>query len=73
MNIKKAKELRMSDGYIFQEEEWKRYHDFKPSIFQRIFWIFWPTLTSIKWNACKDVNFMDFSMNIAEKIKKEVK
>ena len=51
--------MHMSDGYTFQEEEWKRYHDFKPSIFQRIFWIFWPTQTSIKWQMYKDISIKD--------------
>lgn len=30
-------------------EEWEIYHNFKPSIFQKIVWIFWPTITYIKW------------------------
>lgn len=39
----------------FQKKEWERYHDLKPSIFQRICWIFWATQTSIKWQMYKDI------------------
>lgn len=38
------------------KEEWKRYNKFKPSSFQKVFWFFFPTMTSMKWKKYKNVN-----------------
>ena len=50
-----------SDGYTLLKAEWERYHNFKPSIFQRIFWVIYPTLTSVKWQRYKDISIEEFS------------
>lgn len=35
-------------------EEQERYCKFKPSIFQRIVWFFWPTSFYLKWKEANE-------------------
>lgn len=48
-----------SDGYILQKKEWSRYHNFKPSLLQKIVWFFFPSITSVKIERYKDVKIED--------------
>lgn len=41
--------MKMINGYIPTKVEWELYHNFVPSVFQRLFWLVWPTETYIKW------------------------
>lgn len=36
------------------KEEKERYNKFNPSIFQRVFWFFWPTTTYLRWKESKE-------------------
>lgn len=47
-------------GYIFTKSEWEIYHNFKPSIFQRIFWLFWPSMVYINWLRYRDFEWEDW-------------
>jgi len=48
-------------------EEYRTYREFKPSIFQKIFWILWPTINSEKWKTCQHIkkedcfNYVDYN------------
>lgn len=42
-------------------KEWEIYHNFKPSIFQKIFWFFWPTMFYIKYKKYRDISIEDVS------------
>lgn len=41
------------------QTEWERYHPFKPSVFQRIVWFFWPTMLSLKWERYRQLKKED--------------
>ena len=47
--------MKLKDNYVLCKFEWDMYHNFKPSIFQRIFWLFLPTETYIKWLRYRNV------------------
>lgn len=49
-----------SSGYVLTKKEWRRYHNFKPSLLQKIVWFFSPSLTSVNIERYKDVKIEDF-------------
>lgn len=46
-------------GYVYTDEVKerlkKKFKNFRPSIFQKLFWLVWPTLTSIEWRRYKAI------------------
>lgn len=48
-----------SQGYVYRKKEWYRYHNFKPSLLQKIVWFFFPSLTSINIERYKNVKIED--------------
>lgn len=46
----------MLEGYSLKE--WFKWHFYKPTIFQRILWYFWPTMSMMKYNKYKNFNLI---------------
>jgi len=38
--------------------EWYKWHFYRPSILEQILWIFWPTMTMVKYNKYKNLNLL---------------
>jgi len=37
------------NGKVMFKQEWDYYHSYKPAWFQRVLWLFWPTMFYRNW------------------------